>query len=141
MMPKVLYCFPTKAGQSFCPSNGTEGMIFVDAFCCNCIHEKFCHTQDHADMKCDIFSRTMLHRPGEPGYPEEWQFDKDGWPICTAWKKWDWGRDDDGNFIDPPPVYPDDPNQLCLPFIFDEIGINEVSKHQRTPVIAEGICV
>lgn len=61
----------------------------------------------------------------DKNYPDEWTYDEHGKPICTKYKYWDWGRDDDGNWIDPTPIYPDDPNQLCLPFIFDEIGIQK----------------
>lgn len=121
--PKVLYCFPDSAGESFRPSNGTEGMIFMDAFCEHCINEKWCHTQNDDDKKCDILSNSMLYDPGEPGYPEEWVYNEEGWPVCTAWKRWDWGRDEGDGFNEPPPIYPEDPNQLCFPFIFDEIGV------------------
>jgi hypothetical protein len=38
----------------------------------------------------------------------------------------DWDKDDDGNWIEPAPPPIDDPNQLCLPFIFDEIGIKKI---------------
>lgn len=123
MTPKVLYCFPQCGGESFRPSNGMEGMIFTEAFCERCIHEKFMHTQQHGDMQCDILNRTMLHDKVEDGYPTEWIYNDEGWPVCTAWKYWDWGRDDDGNWKEPPPAPIDDPNQLMLPFILDEIGV------------------
>lgn len=58
-----------------------------------------------------------------PEYPKEWIIGPNGYGMCTAFKKFDWGRDDDGNLIDPPEPPVDDPNQLCLPFIFEEIGI------------------
>lgn len=101
-------------------------MWFCDEFCGRCINEKFIHTNNHDDKKCDIFSRTMLHNIKDAEYPEEWTYDKDGEPICTAFKKWDWGREDDeGGLNEPPPIYPDDPNQLCMPFIFDELNIKQ----------------
>jgi len=56
-------------------------------------------------------------------YPEEWIYNEHGKPTCTKYVKWDWGKDDDGNWIEPPPPPIDDPNQLCLPFILDEIGV------------------
>lgn len=133
MMPKVLYQFPQCAGKTFMPSNGTEGMIFTTAFCENCIHEKFIHTAQDGDKQCDIFSRSILHwyEPEHPDYPKEWIYDKEGWPICTAWKKWDWGRDDEGGWNDPPEPEPYNPNQLVFPFMFDEIFDNTIPKTQK----------
>lgn len=125
-VPKVLYCFPQCAGQSFRPSNGTEGMMFMDAFCDNCLHEKWSHTHNDHDKKCPILSATMLYDKKEKGYPEEWVYNDEGWPVCTAWHKWDWGNDGDPDDPDNPNYRPpdlDNPNQLCLPFLFDEIGI------------------
>lgn len=70
-----------------------------------------------------------MHNLNEKGYPEEWQYNDEGWPVCTAWKKWDWGRDGDPNDPDNPNYRPpdvDNPNQLCLPFLFDELGIKKI---------------
>lgn len=113
------------------PSNGTEGMYFVEKFCMNCIHEKFIHTHDDNDAKCDIFSNSLLYTIKEPGYPREWTYDENGKPTCTAFKKWDWGIDDGegGGLNEPPPPDPYDPNQLTLPFIInDEILLNHKQK-------------
>jgi hypothetical protein len=60
----------------------------------------------------------------DPEYPREWCYDESGKPTCTAWVKWDWGTDGDPDDPDNPKYRPpDDPNQLCMPFIFDEIGV------------------
>jgi len=107
--------------KSYRPSNGTEGMCFVSEFCEQCIHEKFIHTSNDNDKKCDIFSATMLYDIGEAEYPKEWIY-QDNKPICTAFVKFDWSQDDNGNWIDPEPTEPpDDPNQLCIPFDIIEI--------------------
>lgn len=109
--------------KKYRPSNGTEGEYFMDKYCGHCIH-------DNGDNKvCDIMMRSMCFDIEEKEYPEEWTYDENDKPTCTAWKKWDWGRDDDGNWIEPVIPPPDDPNQLCLPFIFDELGI---PKPERT---------
>lgn len=131
MFPKVLYQMPQCAGKTFMPSNGTEGMIFNEAFCDHCIHEKFTHTQKHGDLQCDIYNRSFLHwyEPTHPDYPKEWVFDTDGWSICTAWVKWDWGRNDDG-LNEPSVVEPDDPMQLCLPFELTEMEFNPKPEYQ-----------
>lgn len=44
-----------------------------------------------------------------------------GWPICTKYKFWDWDKDDDGNWIDPPTPTPVNFRQLQFPF--DLIGL------------------
>ena len=115
--------------RKYRPSNGSEGMWFDEKFCLNCIHEKFMHTQKHGDMQCNIFNRAFLFDIDDKEYPEEWQYDENDNPTCTAWVKWNWGRDDDENGLnEPPPKTPDDPNQLCFPFIFDELGIPKIKE-------------
>lgn len=111
MTPQVLYNFPECAGKSFMPSTGSEGMVFEEAFCANCIHEKFMHTQSHADKQCEVFNRVWLNAPNPQ---PEWQFNEDGWPVCTEWVKWDWDKDDDGNWNDPVLPDPISPDQLNL---------------------------
>ncbi len=109
--------------KKYQPSNGTEGMGFMETFCDKCLNQ---HPDPNSPKQCMIIMRTMLYNTRDKEYPEEWTYDENGKPICTAFVKWDWGKDDDGNWIEPliPPPVPD--NQLCLPFIFDEIGINQL---------------
>lgn len=113
------------------PSNGTEGMVFTDKFCEHCLHEKFHHTLNHNDKKCDIFSRSIIYwyEPENPKYPSEWIYNNEGWPVCTNWQKWDWNQDDDDNWNDPPgPPEPpsNDPNQLLMPFsIWELLGVDQ----------------
>jgi hypothetical protein len=109
--------------KKFMPSSGTEGYGFIETYCTNCIHEKFIHTNNHADKTCPIMNASLIN-----GEVDEWVI-IEGKPRCKCFKRWDWGFDDDGNFNEPPdlPIF-DDPNQLCFPFIFDEIGIAE-TKH------------
>ncbi len=109
--------------KKYCPSNGTEGMGFIEHFCDNCIHQ---HPDPNNPKQCIILCRTMCYNINDKEYPEEWIYDENDKPTCTAWKKWDWGRDDDGNWIEPPPPPVDDPNQLCFPFLLDEIGVNDL---------------
>lgn len=109
--------------RKYRPSNGTEGCMFIEEYCLNCIHGKYEHTQNHADNPCEILTRSFLYDLKDKEYPEEWTYDDEGFPICTAYRKFDWGRDDDGNLPLDPELPTDDPNQLCLPFIFDEINI------------------
>ena len=80
MTPQVLYQFKDQAGKPFQPSNGTEGMVFMDAFCCKCKHGQ-------PDGFCEITFASMDYKPDDPEYPDEWKFDKDGWPVCTKFEK------------------------------------------------------
>lgn len=108
--------------RKYQPSNGSEGMGFTEKFCDNCINQ---HPDPDNPKQCMILCRTMVYSPNDKEYPEEWIYDDNNKPTCTAWIKWDWNKDDDGNWTEPVAPEPDNPNQLCLPFIFDEIGIKK----------------
>ena len=107
--------------NSYRPSNGTEGMIFVDKYCSNCIHGKYEHTGDTKDNPCEILTLSYFYDTHEKEYPKEWIYNNEGKPTCTSFVKFDWSKDDDGNWINPEPIIPDDPNQLCMPFDIIEI--------------------
>lgn len=64
------------------PSNGTEGEIFMDAWCGKCA--KFERCPEVGGRHCDIQMRSFIHGIDEPEYPGEWRHDKDGEPYCTA---------------------------------------------------------
>ncbi len=107
------------------PSNGTEGMWFCEKFCERCIHEKYSHTFNDDDKKCDILTRSMVYGVNDPEYPKEWIYDDSDEPTCTAWVKWDWNKgdddDDNGGWNDPPEPEQIDPNQLMLFTDFDDL--------------------
>src|SRR6202012_2792597 len=92
-----------RCGKPYRPSSGTEGMWFADTFCSHCIHGKYEHTGDVKDNPCEIITASFMCDLSDPLYPKEWVYGDDGNPTCTAWVKWDWGKDDDGNWIDPVP--------------------------------------
>lgn len=109
-----------KPREKYCPSNGTEGEWFMEKHCYCCIHD------NGNDKTCDIMMRSMAYSKNDKRFPEEWTYNENGKPVCTAWKKWDWGRDGDPDDPDNPQYRPpdlDNPNQLTMPFIFDEIGV------------------
>lgn len=113
--------------KKYRPSNGTEGMGFIEKFCCNCIHGKYEHSGDINDNPCEILSRSFMYDLKDKEYPEEWIYDENNKPCCTAWQKWDWGRDGDPDDPDNPNYRPpDNPNQLVMPFLLDEIGVPEI---------------
>lgn len=115
-----------RTGKKYCPSNGTDGMIFQGHYCDHCLHDKFNHTQDFNDKQCEILNQAFLIADSrDPAFPKEWQYDENDRPTCTAYVKWDWGRDDDeGGINEPPIVEPPDPAQLCFPFMLEEIENN-----------------
>lgn len=113
--------------KKYRPSNGTEGMGFTDHFCDRCIHQN-----PNPDNKkhCMILCRTMVYDVNDKEYPLEWTYDDNGSPACTNWKKWDWGNDGDPDDPDNPKApIPEDPNQLCFPFLFDELNIKQIQTH------------
>lgn len=97
--------------KKYRPSNGTEGSIFYDKYCANCIHENDIPPNR---KNCNIFTKTLLYDVDDDDYPKEWCY-VDGKPTCTAWVKWDWDNNGDPDDPDNPnkPI-PDDPNQLML---------------------------
>jgi hypothetical protein len=62
----------------FRPSNGTIGEAFHADFCARCIH-------DVPFGKCDILSRTLIHKVTDLEYPTEWVSDANG-SRCTAFQ-------------------------------------------------------
>lgn len=121
----------SQPGQKYQPSNGTEGMYFMEKFCDHCVHQ---HPDPNNPKQCRIIGMTMCYNPGDKEYPEEWTYDNNGEPTCTKYIDCNWGKDDDGNWIEPPPPPIDDPNQLCLPFIMDEIGVPK-SEELKTDMV------
>ena len=72
---------PDAAGELYRPSNGTEGMKFMEQFCDRC---RFGEVDEKTGEGCDIQLRSLVHNTDEPGYPAEWRFDFAGRPDCTA---------------------------------------------------------
>lgn len=70
------------AGQSYRPSNGTEGEYFSAAFCAQCKAGTGFHDENAA--LCDIAMSSMAFGKDDPEYPKEWIYGEDGQPKCTA---------------------------------------------------------
>lgn len=76
-------------GDKYRPGNGTEGEVFINAWCCHCQRDKamsegedFNECDD--DERCDIIADTFAYAIDDEKYPKEWQIGKDGQPCCTA---------------------------------------------------------
>lgn len=57
------------------PSNGTEGMYFIDDWCFKCERDK--------DEDCPLLAASLAYAIDEPEYPQEWHYDDKGEPICS----------------------------------------------------------
>jgi hypothetical protein len=74
--------------RPFRPANGTEGMIFDDAFCARCQRDAAWRIDENAEP-CGILTRTFIYSITDPDYPSEWSEDdvpysEDTHPRCTA---------------------------------------------------------
>ena len=63
------------------PSNGTEGISFIEHWCGRCVHDK-AYREDSGDS-CPIVAATLALDLDHPNYPTEWVESTDG-PRCTA---------------------------------------------------------
>jgi len=68
------------------PSNGTEGMGFMDLCCGECVHD-WAFRQGESDAGCEIVARALMFGKDDKKYPREWCYDADGHPTCTAFKQ------------------------------------------------------
>ena len=73
--------------KKYQPSNGTEGMQFIETHCMICVH---CDPNPDGKMQCEILARTMAFDAKDKEYPEAWTYDSEGSPICTKYQLWDW---------------------------------------------------
>lgn len=104
------------AENAFRPSNGAEGMDWMEDYCFRCIHDN--PYLDNGEQlwrgrrRCEILTASLCFYPTDPEYPKEWIM-KNGQGHCTAHVRWDWGTDGDPDDPDNPkaPV-PYNPNQL-----------------------------
>lgn len=64
--------------KKYRPSNGTEGDSFISEWCGQCEKNK------ELNGKCQILGDTFIFLESDPAYPEEWTYNKQGTPCCTA---------------------------------------------------------
>lgn len=70
-----------RAGQKYRPSNGTEGELFIESWCCQCARDVAAQADDDC---CEILGNTYAFSEEDPEYPNEWQYGTNGQPMCTA---------------------------------------------------------
>jgi len=82
--------------QSYRPSNGTEGEIFMSQWCARCSRDRARREGDAFDG-CEIIFLTMAYDVDDPSYPKAWVQDDDGAPSCLEFA----GEDADDQPLDP----------------------------------------
>lgn len=70
--------------KKYRPSNGSEGDMFQELWCENCVHD---NAFGQPRGGCEILTKTMFLRVDEEGYPPEWNHDAEGQPQCTAFER------------------------------------------------------
>ena len=60
------------------PANGTEDELFMEEFCYSC-------ARDMED--CPILLASEIYNVDNAGYPQEWQYDVNDQPMCTAFEE------------------------------------------------------
>lgn len=65
------------------PSNGTEGMCFIESWCGRCARDQS-RREGEEHGCCQILTNTMAYKVTDPEYPREWTYNDAGRPICTA---------------------------------------------------------
>ncbi len=65
-----------KPGERWTPANGTEGMLFMEAYCAECVHDDF--SRDEDGESCEVIMRSLA---GED--TPEWVMGEDGMVTCT----------------------------------------------------------
>ena len=73
-------------GEKYRPSNGSEGDSFIAEWCVNCAR----YETDEDDLTaefdyCGILGDTFIYADDDKKYPEEWTYDENGKPCCTAY--------------------------------------------------------
>ncbi len=62
--------------KKYRPSNGTEGLVFIEHYCANCIHGKYEHTGDTNDNPCEILTRSFMCGIDDKDYVMPFLFDE-----------------------------------------------------------------
>ena len=78
-----------KATRPYRPANGTDGVLFDEAWCAHCQRDAGYRADECNGEPCDILSRSFVYDIGEPEYPAEWiqddvPFPEPSSPRCTA---------------------------------------------------------
>lgn len=56
--------------------------MFKEKFCYQCKHDNYPDSP-----MCEILANSMAFNIGDEQYPDEWTYDEDGKPTCTAFEQ------------------------------------------------------
>jgi hypothetical protein len=73
------------------PSNGSEGMWFIDKFCDMCDKDRF-FSEATPEKGCKILAASLLYDIDDERYPAEWTYDEHNNPTCTAYVERSYAR-------------------------------------------------
>lgn len=82
----------TVKGKPYRPSNGTEGMIFIEGWCGKCWHDRQMRANPEGCEGCEILARSFAYSIDDPEYPKEWRYDEIGLPMCAAFRREELGE-------------------------------------------------
>ncbi len=72
--------------RAYRPSNGTEGIGFYENWCGLCVAD-IPFREGDCENGCRILANTLVYDLDDPEYPDEWVYDADGNPCCTAFRE------------------------------------------------------
>lgn len=72
------------SAKKYRPSNGTEGEYFMEEFCHRCVRDAAFRQNEKGAKGCPIIVRAMCFEADDPNFPEEWTYDWQDKPTCTA---------------------------------------------------------
>ena len=71
--------------RAYRPSNGCEGMDFMDRWCVRCWRDA-AYDDGCSGAGCEIAARALAFHEDDPDYPKEWVEDDALGPRCTAFE-------------------------------------------------------
>ena len=72
--------------KKYRPSNGSEGEAFKANNCHYCKWFKWHDFDGYEYRACPIELATQQHEKEDKEYPNQWTYDEDGKPTCTAFR-------------------------------------------------------
>lgn len=74
----------SRAGEKYRPSNGSEGMMFMERWCGKC--QRDAAYRAGTGDGCPIVANALVFGVDDDGYPAEWCYGDDGQPLCAAFE-------------------------------------------------------
>lgn len=75
---------PIQGIKPYSPSNGTEGIGFLECWCWECERERLFRKTDEPEHACEICTLSMVYSIKDKEYPPEWVYNECGEPVCMS---------------------------------------------------------